>query len=750
MSSKDPFDLPDGYGGIQRPAADAPKRKPVDEVLFDIASRPVGGWIGPVDPDEPVPPVPPAPAGFQPADAPPADRPPFLPPRRRSRWRWVRRGALAVVGLLMLTIVWLALTAPLSKSLQPIAPPQITLVSADGRPIARHGAIVDKPVEVAKLPRHVTQAFIAIEDRRFYSHWGVDPLGIARALWTNATSGTRQGGSTITQQLAKITFLDADQTITRKAREALIAFWMEAWLSKDQILERYLSNAYFGDNVYGLRAASLHYFYRQPERLTLTQAAMLAGLVKAPSRYAPTRNLSAARQRERVVLLAMADAGFLTAQQARRTPLASIDNRSRSTLPTGTYFADWALPQARATLQPGYAETRVVTTLDGRLQDIARRVTQQAGLGRAQVALVAMRPNGEVVAMIGGRDYATSPFNRATQARRQPGSTFKLLVYLTALESGMTPDSLIDDSPITTGDYRPSNSSGRYRGMITLREAFARSSNVAAVRLYTQLGSDRVQATARQLGITSPLPANASVALGSSGVTLIELTAAYAAIAGNYAPVTPHALHRAEPGFFGRLVDGRSQLPGNSRRDMMTLLRAAIDTGTGHAARLAIPAYGKTGTTQDSRDALFVGFAGDLVVGVWIGNDDNSPLRGASGGGLPARIWRDFMAAALPGAAPRAVEPEQPDIDPTDLFDDLPAAITDPKITVDPDGNGALDATIGGVGVRINRDGVAVEPGPELQRRIEEAQQRASEAEAAARRAQSEAIRRALDNDRQR
>jgi penicillin-binding protein 1A len=292
--------------------------------------------------------------------------------------------------MLMVIIGWLAITAPLSKSLQPIAPPQLTLVSADGRPIARNGAVVDRPVDVTTLPPHVIHAFLATEDRRFYDHWGVDPRGIARAFWTNLTTGRRQGGSTITQQLAKFTFLTADQTYTRKAREMLIAWWMEAWLSKDEILSRYLSNAYFGDNVYGLRAASLHYFYGQPERLTLSQAAMLAGLVKAPSRLAPTRNLRAAQEREKVVLAAMVDAGYLTEAERRAVRLARTDTRARSSLPTGTYFADWAMPQARATVQSGYGEARVTTTLDARLQDIARRVTARGAVGRAQVALVAM------------------------------------------------------------------------------------------------------------------------------------------------------------------------------------------------------------------------------------------------------------------------------------------------------------------------------------------------------------------------
>ncbi len=703
----DPFGLPDGYGGTGRDSGEtapsAPRRKTIDELeaeLRGIVDSPARSARLEVPP-------PPFAAGLPVGDS---GFPPAPPSKWRWRWKWAKRGLAAFMLFFVAAVAWLALTAPLSKSLEPIVPPQLTLVSAEGRPIARNGAVVDEPVDARKLPPHVVEAFLAIEDRRFYSHWGIDPRGLARAAWSNVSGGSTQGGSTITQQLAKITFLSADQTISRKARELLIAWWMEAWLTKDDILSRYLSNAYFGDNVYGLRAASLHYFYRQPERLTLSQATMLAGLVKAPSRLAPTRNLARARERQRVVLVAMVAAGYLTEAEARAVSPAQIDNRARPSLPNGTYFADWAMPQARATIQPGYSEERVTTTLDARLQDIARRVTARGDLRGAQIALVAMRPNGEVVAMVGGRDYRASPFNRATQARRQPGSTFKLAVYLAALRSGLTPDSLVDDSPITEGDYRPTNYGGRYRGEITLREAFAQSSNVVAVRLYTQVGGAAVRAAARDLGLRGALPENASVALGSAGTTLIELTSAYAMVSGNYGPVTPHALREEEAGVIDRLFDGRSSLPSRVREDMIELLRAAVNEGTGRAARLAIPAYGKTGTTQDSRDALFVGFAGDLVVGIWIGNDDNSPLRGMTGGGVPAQIWRDFMSRAIPGAAPQSRARPEPEPDLPQIFDDIGVDIGDPTIRIDPDKGVALDTDVGGIGITLDSDGISVRP----------------------------------------
>ncbi len=598
--------------------------------------------------------------------------PPVVPETRRRKWlRRVSRGFAIFSIIFILLVGWLALTAPLSKSLEPIAPPQITLLASDGTPIARIGAIVDAPVKAAALPRHVTGAFLAIEDRRFYTHWGVDPRSIARAVWSNVTGGRTQGGSTITQQLAKFTFLTPKRTLGRKAREALIAFWLEAWLSKDEILERYLSNAYFGDNTYGLRAASLHYFYRQPEKLTPAQAAMLAGLVQAPSRLAPTKNPDLAEKRMRLVVNAMADEGYVSAAEARAIQTPRIDVRSRNTLPTGTYFADWALPEARKLSDVGYSRQTIKTTLDARLQAVARRVTGSAALGKAQVALVAMRPDGEVVAMVGGRDYAASPFNRVTQARRQPGSTFKLFVYLAALRAGWEPDDVIDNQPIETGSYRPKNSGGAYSPSISLEDAFAASSNVAAVRLLGEVGDEKVIDMARDLGVTAPMTkGDPSLALGTSSMTLLELTAAYAAVAANSYPVVPHAFEGEEKGWLENLISGPSRFGSGVHDDIEQMLRAAVNRGTGRAARLPQANFGKTGTSQDNRDALFVGYANGLVVGVWIGNDDNSPLRGISGGGLPARIWRDFMtqAAGQKAAPPRSTNPRGP-VEPQDIPD---------------------------------------------------------------------------------
>ncbi|UYH55382.1 transglycosylase domain-containing protein [Qipengyuania sp. SS22] len=646
---------------------------------------------------------------------------------RRKRW-WLGRILAAIIALFIVLVAWLAITAPLSKSLEPIAPPQITLLAADGTPIARNGAITDEPVAVADLPPHVIAAFLATEDRRFYSHWGIDPRGIARAAFT----GTG-GGSTITQQLAKFTFLTPERTLTRKAREALIAFWLESWLTKDEILSRYLSNAYFGDNVYGLRAASLHYFYRKPENLKPNQAAMLAGLLQAPSAYAPTRHYDRAERRMRIVVQSMVDAGYITEAEARAMKPPALDVRTRNDLPTGTYFADWALPGARELTEQGYERQTLTTTLDSRLQNIARQVTQGAPLGGAQVALVAMRRNGEVVAMIGGKDYAKSPFNRATQAKRQPGSTIKTFVYLAALRDGWSPDDEIANTEITEGSYRPRNANERYSETITLRDALAKSSNVATLRLFNEVGSEKVIQTARDFGIrASFVEGDPSIALGSTSMSLIELTAAYAGIAANAFPVEPHAFAREEKGWWERLWDGPDTLSRRTHDDIQGMLRAAINDGTGRAAMLRGPNFGKTGTSQDNRDALFVGYAGDLVVGVWIGNDDNSPLAGGiSGGGLPAQIWRDFMNGAMNvKAAPSQPAPrEQNDpgtpIEPLDVpgLDDIPLGDGNSRLRI-RDGEAVFSTEIDGfpVDITIGEDGLGLD-----EQAIEEARRRADE-----------------------
>jgi penicillin-binding protein 1A len=572
-------------------------------------------------------------------------------------WKWQRRpwqiaslAALAVV----LTGLWLVWALPLGRALEPLQSPTLVLVSADGKAFARRGSYKEAPVEVAELPAYVPGAFIAIEDRRFYKHMGVDPRAIARALRNNVQAGgVAEGGSTITQQLAKNAFLSNRQTLRRKAQEAVIAVYLEGRLSKDEILSRYLSSIYFGEGVFGLRAAAREYFNKTPEQLTIGEAALLAGVVKAPSRLNPTEDLKAAKARQRLVLQAMVDTGVITARQARQARNVRV-REGRPSLPVGSYFADWVSPQAKRAFERAYGEVVVRTTLDSRLQTQAERVIRQrlaangGRLNATQAALVAMRTDGSVVALVGGRDYKVSQYNRAVDAQRQPGSAFKLFVYLTALREGMSPSSTVLDAPVRLGNWTPENHEGAYQGRpITLREAFARSSNVAAVRVLQQVGLRDVVRTARDLGVTSPLPRDATVALGTGTVTLLEMTSAYAAIAAGEYPIQAHGL--ADAASTAQIT----KLSGDEQDGMKELLRAVVTSGTGRAAGLSAPAYGKTGTTQDYHDALFIGFVGDLVVGVWVGNDDNAPMKRVAGGGLPAQIWRDFMSYALSAGAAR-------------------------------------------------------------------------------------------------
>jgi penicillin-binding protein 1A len=584
-----------------------------------------------------------------------------IAPAPRRRWRW--KGDRRLWWLLLVPVVlfaWLTWALPLDRALRPLEEATLILLDAQGRPFARRGQYKDLPVEAATLPPHVVGAFVAIEDRRFFSHPGIDLRGIARAMRANAEAGgIREGGSTITQQLARGAFLSSERTFRRKLQEVLVALWLEARLDKHEILSRYLSSVYFGDGVYGLRGAARHYFDVAPEDLDVAQAAMLAGMVKAPSDLAPTENPEEAWKRAQTVIGAMVDTGVIDADEADAVDPPEIVP-GRDALPVGGWFADWVSPEVKDAVATDYGEVGVPTTLDGDLQAAAERaiadVMRSEGRSRGvtQAALVAMRPSGVVVAMVGGVDYEASAFNRATQARRQPGSAFKLFVYRAALEAGMAPDTAVADAPIETGDWRPANYGDSYRGTLALRDAFALSSNVVAVRLGQELGADTIADAATDWGLTG-IEAQPTIALGTQETSLLELTAAYAAVAAGVSPVRPHGMPRVDLG------------PGTPmdpvlRAQLLELLAHAVEHGTGERARLTVPTFGKTGTTQDYRDALFVGMAGDLVTGVWLGNDDNTPMRDVTGGTLPAEIWARFMSDALDTGrhqqyAPRVVEP---------------------------------------------------------------------------------------------
>ena len=572
---------------------------------------------------------------------------------------WFGAGIGALLPLVVL-LVWLGASLPISRALEPLPSRAIILLDNQGQPFARRGAYKEPPVTIKALPPHVPAAFLAIEDRRFYHHMGIDPVGIVRAFVVNAKAHrTVQGGSTITQQLAKNAFLQPERSLRRKGQEAMIALWLELRLSKDEILSRYLSSIYFGDGVYGLGAAARHYFGKPAEQLSIGEAAMLAGIVKAPVDLDPVDHADKAGVRARLVLDAMVDAKAITRQQAD-TAGHVVVRATRADLPVGGYFADWISPQVKSAFDgPGYGEVRVPTTLDSRLQRIVERAVagEMRGADKikaGQVAVVAMRPDGQVVAMVGGTNYRRSPFNRAVQAQRQPGSAFKLFVYLAALRDGATPDNLVVGAPVTIGGWTPSNYEGGSGRDMTLRDAFAESNNVIAARVYQQAGGEAVVRAARDLGIASPLREDdATLALGTAETNLLELTGAYAAVAAGRMPVRPYGRPPTVPA-------QTKPLEPFAREALLDMMGAVVEDGTGRAARLGQRAYGKTGTTQDYRDALFVGFTGDLVVGVWVGNDDHSPMNRVVGGGVPARIWHDVMAGGLKAGLVARDRPPEP------------------------------------------------------------------------------------------
>ncbi len=580
---------------------------------------------------------------------------------RSSRRRAVLIGVVVVgvVGVLagIAVVLYVLYTLPLPQSFDDPTRLALELQSARGDTFAMRGVSHGQPVRLDSVPRHLPDAFVAMEDRRFFSHGGVDARGTLRAAIRNLSSGAaEQGGSTITQQLVKNSFLTPEKTLLRKAQEALLAVWLESRSTKDEILEHYLDTIYLGAGAYGVDAASRRYFAKPAAEVTLAEAALLAALAPAPSRLAPTRNPDAARERAALVLDAMVDQGFITtpqAQEAKRAP-AQLARAPVEAVAFG-HVADWAASQARALLAGTSGDFVVRTTIEAPLQRLANRVVAAALAGVSdqylvsEAALVALRPDGRVVALVGGRDHATSQFNRATQAKRQPGSVFKLFVYLSALEAGMRPTDTIEDAPITIGDWSPENYAGRYLGPISLGRAFARSSNVAAVRLQERVGRDRIVELAKRMGLSSEIESHPSLALGTVEATLLEVTAAFAAVRAHAERVEPWVVRSVETAGGATFGSPRRSLRGAtwSREDSLELLSGVVRRGTGRAATLDVPSYGKTGTTQSYRDAWFVGFADDLIVGVWVGNDDGTPTNGMTGGRLPTTIWHDFMEVAL-------------------------------------------------------------------------------------------------------
>ncbi len=620
------------------------------------------------------------------------ERPPRRPraerPRRKSGgsiigslfyWALVLSlwGAIGIGGLLF----YFAMTLPDTSGLYDVAhTPSLSILAADGEALSHRGDLLGGRVALADMPSYLPEAVIATEDERFYWHFGIDPIGLFRALYQNYRAGTVvQGGSTITQQLAKNVFLKPDRTIERKIKEMLLAIWLEARYSKAQILTLYLNRVYFGGGAYGVEGASERYFKKSARELTLSEAAMLAGLLKAPSHYSPTNDLALARSRAHIVLDNMVRAGYITAAQAAAANAHPASLEGYSASGSINYFVDWV-----ADVLPGFAgepntDLVVRTTIDPDMQRVAEDVvakimtTEGAKVGATQVALVAMTPDGAVRAMVGGRSYAQSQFNRAVQARRQPGSAFKPFVYLTAMEHGLTPETIRVDRPVSYGGWSPSNYSGRFEGEMTLRHALAESVNTVAVQVAQEVGVQNIIRTAHRLGIQETLPPNLSLALGTCDVNLLELTAAYAAFANGGSGVIPHGIDevttRDGDQIYQRAGSGLgSVMSATALSEMNNMLQAVMQEGTGRKATLADrPDAGKTGTSQDYRDAWFMGFTHDLVVGVWVGNDNRAPMKKVTGGGLPATIWHEFMVrtqtgipvADLPGSyRPQLAGPE--------------------------------------------------------------------------------------------
>lgn len=584
--------------------------------------------------------------------------------RRGLYWGFVL-GLWGAIGLAGLMAFYAAKMPSATTWAVPERPPNVKILSTDGGTLANRGATGGEAVTLASMSPYIPQAVIAIEDRRFYSHFGIDPVGLARAMVSNLMAGGMvQGGSTLTQQLAKNLFLSPERTIERKAQEVMLAFWLEQKFTKDQILEMYLNRVYFGSGAYGVEAASRRYFKKSARDVNLAQAALLAGLLKAPSRLSPARDPDAAEARAQLVLEAMREVDFVTDREIT-TAMTQAPTRARSYWSgSENYAADLVMDRLEEILDGKIEQDLIVdTTIDQRLQRNGEAVIQEA-IARegeeknvTQGALVSIDGSGAIRALIGGFDYTVSQFNRASTAKRQPGSAFKPFVYVAAMEMGRTPETVRNDTPVRFGKWTPSNYDNEYRGPVTLSEALAKSLNTIAAQLVMEAGPRHVVKTAHRMGIESKMEANASIALGTSEVTLTELTAAYAPFMNGGYKATPHIIRRVRTASGKVLYENTYDNPPRVLRPevvgmMNSMLMRVVSEGTGRRAELGRrDAAGKTGTTQSFRDALFIGYTANLTTGVWFGNDDGAPTKKVTGGAMPAEAWRGFMSAAHEGFA---------------------------------------------------------------------------------------------------
>ncbi|WP_213979578.1 PBP1A family penicillin-binding protein [Sphingomonas sp. dw_22] len=578
--------------------------------------------------------------------------------KRIFLWTFIAGGTLALVALIGLGIAVYSTKSSLPSYDELKSSPNgqmIRVHAADGTVLVSLGPSYGEWISYDRIPKVMRDAIVAVEDRRFESHWGVDPIGVARMLWVAKRlhdEGRRlQGGSTITQQVARTIFLSNKYNLGRKFREGILALAMERKFSKHQILELYLNKVYFGGGAYGIDAASRKFFGHPATNLTLAEAAVIAGLVKAPSHYSPTADAEAAVNRASVVLDVMVDAGKISRAEADATDPKSVQLAPEPKQNSVRYFTDWALPQLEVLIDETEAPLEVWTTLDLGMQRAADDAIRKNAPGNAQGALVSLDRDGAVRALVGGKDYVASIYNRATQATRQPGSAFKLFVYLAALEAGHKPDDTIVDEPVTIAGWSPRNSSGRNSGEITLRTAFAYSINTVAAKLGQEVGFGTVADMAKRFGLTTPIDTHPAMVLGTSDVRLIDMTRAFASVASKGVAVTPYGITRVTANgnvIYQHEVDTSHVLVAPYVAAQMTdLLQTAVNTGTGRAAQIGRPVAGKTGTTTSNKDGWFVGFSSGLTTGVWMGRDDARVVPGLQGGTAPARAFSAFMGKAV-------------------------------------------------------------------------------------------------------
>ncbi|MFU0505961.1 transglycosylase domain-containing protein [Pseudaminobacter sp. NGMCC 1.201702] len=656
------------------------------------------------------------------------EMPEKLEPARRRARKKPRRGLFRGLGRLFYWAFVLAIWAGIAAAgivvyygaqmpsattwAIPDRPPNVKIVSADGQLLANRGMTGGEAVGLHEMSPYIPQAVMAIEDRRFYSHFGIDPIGLARAMLENLTSGRfSQGGSTLTQQLAKNLFLKPERTIERKVQEVLLALWLEQKHTKDQILEMYLNRVYFGSGSYGVDAAARRYFGKSSRDVTLSEAALLAGLLKAPSRLSPARDPKAAEARAQLVLAAMRQEKMIGDDELKTAMSAPATRAAAYWTGSEHYAADRIMEELPALIGDVRGDIIVDATIDLTLQELAeasiRRLVDANGkkLNVSQGALVSIDNSGAVRAMVGGYDYANSQFDRASEARRQPGSAFKPFVYLAALEQGRTPDSVRNDAPVRIGKWTPENYNGKYYGRVTLATALAKSLNSVAAQLTMEVGPDAVIEVAHRMGIDSPLQANTSIALGTSEVTPLELAAAYVPFAnGGYRPEI-HFVQRVTTTAGEVLYENAGNAaPRVIRPEVVGMMNAmmtgTVETGTARKAAFAWPAAGKTGTSQNSRDAWFVGYTANLTTGVWFGNDNGKPMKNVTGGVLPAQAWHEFMVAAhegvpvapLPGTwkSTPAAEPFEPEAVPMADGELPPPAIDEARSDVPVEQSGGF------------------------------------------------------------